>query len=172
MLSWLKHFIGGSAAAPAPALGNPVPLDFRVEEAEPLRGSPSGTQAWVARLGNGANEARFRFQLAPSTSQVSEHFTFDAGAFWREPSNQSILPLLCNAFATPMPELGMRLNKLPVRVVSFEAEPDGWFRGRLILQESKADIDVRFNLATGNGQLILGDPARRAEVIAELAQVL
>jgi hypothetical protein len=161
----------GHAAAPMMRRA-PEPLRFRVEEAQPLRGSPSGTRAWIARAGNAGQEARFRFELTPAVSQVSEHFGFAGGAFWREPAPASMLPLLLQAFGASAPAAEIfKASKAPIAVEKLDAD-DGWFTAQVRLQESKAVVEVRFSLSEGFGEMRLTDPASAQAVVDELAQVL
>lgn len=148
----------------------PEPLRFRVDEAEALRGSPAGTRAWIGRLGNGGQEARFRLELSPEASQVSEEFGFSGGGFWREPASASFLPALCAAFGAASPAIGMKMSKLPVVIERMTAS-GAWFTVALRLQESKALLEVRYSLAEGRGEIRLLDKAKAQAVVDELAQV-
>lgn len=168
MTLWQKLF-GGS---PAPTtVKTPEPLHFRVDAIAPLRGSPAGTEAWMARLGNGGQESRFRFELSPEASQVSEEFSFSGGAFWREPAAASMLPVLCNAFGAASPTTATKVSKAPVVIEHMTAD-GAWFTLRLRLQESKALVELRFSLSEGAGELRLLDAIQAQAVVDELAQVL
>jgi len=160
------------AVAAAQVARAPEALRFRVEEAEPLRGSPTGTRAWLAKLGNGGQESRFRFELTPAVSQVSEHFGFAGGAFWREPGPASMLPLLMAAFGASAPgEPVFKASKAPVTIESLTAD-GAWFDLHVRLQECKAVVAIRFSLAEGAGEIRVVEAARAQAVVDELAQVL
>ena len=175
-MSWWQKLFGGDSGGAAPAMAKspvkaPEPLRFRVDVLEPLRGSPAGTEAWMGRLGNGGQEGRFRFELSPEASQVSDRFGFSGGAFWREPGPSSMLPLLCNAFGAASPAEVTKVSKAPVTIEMITAE-GAWFTLQVRLQESKALLELRFSLAEGGGELRLLDSAKAQAVVDELAQVL
>ena len=172
MTSWWQKLFGGETAAAAPARAQaPEALRFRLNAAEPLRGSPAGTEAWIARVGNGGQEGRFRFELSPEASQVSEHFRFSGGAFWREPSPASALPVLCAAFGAASPAPATKVSKAPVVIEHMTADGP-WFTLHVRLQESKALLEIRFSLSEGAGELRLIDGEKAQAVVDELAQVL
>jgi hypothetical protein len=171
-MSWFRKLFGSPAAAPSPALApEPEPLRFRVEEAEPLRGSPAGTRAMIARLGNAGQEARFRLELSPSLSQVSEEFAFAGGGFWREPAPASMIQAFCAAFHAGSPQSTMRMSKLPFAVERITAQ-GGWFQVTLKLQESKALLEMRYSLREAQGEIRLLEKEKAQAVVDELAQIL
>jgi hypothetical protein len=170
-MSWWQKMFGSRAAA-EPVMGrDPEPLRFRVEETAALRGSPAGTRAWLGSLGNGGQEARFRMELSPEASQVSEEFGFSGGGFWREPAPASFIPALCAAFGAASPEVSMKVSKIPVVIERFTAE-GSWFTAALRLQESKALVQLRFSLVEAAGEIRLLEAAKAQAVVDELAQVL
>lgn len=149
----------------------PGVLRFRLDATEALRGSPAGTEAWIARAGNGGQESRFRFELSPEASQVSQHFSFSGGAFWREPSPASMLPLLCIAFGAASPAPATKVSKAPVLIEQMTAE-GAWFTLHVRLQESKALVQIRFSLSEGAGEIRVLDDGKAQAVVDELAQIL
>jgi hypothetical protein len=147
----------------------PKPILLRMERVEPLKGSPTGTEAYHLRV-TAAPEAYVRLQLTMGPSRVSEHFGFAHGSFSREPESDGarFRGVVAEAWG-----VSGEAARIPVSLRSFEVEEvipldEGWKLVGRLGGRFQLTVDPEESLA----ELVAVSAGDARAMAPELAEVL
>jgi hypothetical protein len=144
----------------------PEPLEFTIDPVEPLKGSPTGTEAFLLRRG----PAHLRIQLTQGPSQVSEHFHYAHGSFCREPASDTaqLLADLTSAWSSQPAVNPSRVSIRAFDILAMEPTPP------VIVMRLQfgAPLTLEWNQDTRQAVLTVANREDGAKVLAELVEVL
>lgn len=166
MLTWLAKLIQPADSAAPSVDAPPEPLAFTIEPVEPLKGSPSGTEAFLLRRG----PAHLRIQFTAGPSQVSEHFHYAHGSFCREPASDTaqLLADLTSAWSSQPPVNPARVSIRAFDILAMESNPP-FIAMRVQLG---APLAIDWNHGARQAMLRVESREDGAKVLAELVEVL